>query len=68
MGGVGVGREWGEAVVLLLQFVFRVDVEALTPHRLSVQRLDHLVRLQPLLEETETEGQNGERRIRYEST
>lgn len=44
---MGGGR--GEGVELLLQFIFGVDVEALTPHSLCVQRLDHLIRLQSLL-------------------
>lgn len=47
-----------EAIFLLLQFIFRVDVEALTPHRLCVQRLDHLVRLQPLLGEKQDGGRS----------
>lgn len=49
---------WGAAVFLVLQFIFRVDVEALTPYRLCVQRLDHLICLQSLL------GENKEVKIR----
>lgn len=50
-------RIWTAAVLLqLLQLIFGVDVEASAPpHGLRVQRLDHLVRLQPLLGEEEEE-------------
>lgn len=34
-----------------LELIFRVDAEALTPHSLCVQSLDHLICLQSLLEE-----------------
>lgn len=46
--------EGGEGAEAGLEFIFRVDAEALTPHSLHVQSLDHLVRLQPLLEHQET--------------
>lgn len=45
-----------------LEFIFRVDAEALSPHSLRVQSLDHLVRLQPLLEQKETGGSQNRRR------
>lgn len=44
----------GEGAGAGLEFIFRVDAEALTPHSLRVQSLDHLVRLQPLLEQKKT--------------